>query len=418
LYRHSRSPRLLESSLFPAICYDPAVKGWYAALSALLLLAPGAWADDDLNGAAVSLARQTAIFAGRGEGVAVSYRNLSSLGSVELGQVRTAFEAALRDAGGRPVESSSVAEARISLSENASRYLLVEEVRKGDDRQVFIESWARGVAASTKPGAISLDRKQVWQQAEPILDIAFPPAGMLVLSPSKMSLYARVGDRWELRQSVLLASAKPWPRDLRGRIRPHGAAFEAFLPGLACSGNIEPTLSMECHASDSPWVLESGSRALLLANFAATRNYFDGRIVTQTGARKSVAPFYSAASLDSQGRTLWLMTQIDGHTLIADASFDPLGSIATWGSDIVGVDAHCGPASQILAPRASDASEPDAIQSYSIAGGAPTPVTAPTLFPGPVTALWPSGPSAALAVARDLASGDYVAYVVTISCGS
>lgn len=393
------------------------MKGWHAAFSALLLLATGAWADDDLNSAAATLARKTAAFAGRGEAIAFSYRNFSSLGPAELGQIRAAFETAFRDAGGRQSDSAAT-EARISLSENASQYLLVEEARKGDEHQVFIASWARATASLTKSGGISLDRKQVWQQADPILDIAFPASGMLVLSPSGVSLYARANDRWELRQSVPLAPAKPWPRDTRGRIRINGGTFQTFLPGMSCGGNTEPALSIECRAGDAPWVLESGSHALLLANFAASRNYFDGRIVMQTGARKTIAPFYSAASVESQGRVLWLMTQIDGRTAVADAAFDSLGSIASWGSDIVGVDARCGPATQVLATRASDAGETDAIQSYVVAGAAATPVTAPTLFPGPVTALWPSGAAAALAVARDLVSGEYVAYVVTITCGS
>jgi hypothetical protein len=395
-----------------------AVKGWYAALSALLLMASGARAADDLNGAAAILARKTAALAGRGEAVAVSYRNVSSLGSAELAQMRTAFEGALRDAGCRPVESAAVTEARVSISENASQYLLVDEARKGEDRQVWIESWTRAAVALAKPGGIALDRKQVWQQAEPILDLAFPAAGMLVLSPAGMSLYSRANGQWELRQSLQLTPAKPWPRDLRGRIHTNGAAFQTFLPGMTCSGNTEPALAMECRAGNAPWLLESGGRGLLLANFAVARNYFDGRIVTQTGVRKTVAPFYSAASVESQGRTLWLMAQLDGQTLIADASFEPLGSIGSWGSDMVGIDARCGAASQVLATRAGDAAEADAIQSYSIAGAAATTVTAPTLFPGPVTALWPSGAGAALAVARDLASGEYVAYVVTISCGS
>jgi len=395
-----------------------AVKWWYAAVSALLLLASGARAADDLNGAAAVLARKMAAFAGRGESIAVSYRNVSSLGSAELGQMRTAFEAGLRDAGCRPVDSIAVTEARVSISEDASQYLLVGEARKGEDRQVFFAFWTRAAASLAKPGAIALDRKQVWQQKEPILDIAFPPAGMLVLSAAGMSLYGRANDRWELRQSAPLTSTKPWPRDLRGRIHLNGAGFQAFLPGMTCNGNTEPTLSVECRAGDAPWLLESGARGLLLANFAAARNYFDGRIVTQTGVRKTIARFYSAASVELQGRTLWLMAQMDGQTLIADASFDPLGSIGSWGSDIVGIDARCGAASQVLATRAGDALEPDAIQSYAISGGAATPVTAPTLFPGPVTALWPSGPGAAVAVARDLASGEYVAYVVTLTCGS
>jgi len=35
-----------------------------------------------------------------------------------------------------------------------------------------------------------------------------------------------------------------------------------------------------------------------------------------------------------------------------------------------------------------------------------------------VTALWTAGPDSALAVARNLASGRYEAYVVTLACGS
>jgi len=395
-----------------------AVKGWYAVVSALLMLASGARAADDLNGAAAILARKMAAFAGRGETVGVSYRNVSSLGSTELGQMRTAFEAALREAGCRPVDFTALTEVRVFISENAAQYLLVGEARRGEDRQVWIESWTRAGVALAKPGGIALDRKQVWQQAGAILDIAFPPVGMLVLSPAGMSLYASTNGRWELRQSVPLTPAKPWPRDLRGRIHANGAAFQAFLPGMSCNGGTEPALSMECRAGDAPWLLESGGHGLLLANFAASRNYFDGRIVSQAGVRKTVAPFYSAASVELQGRAVWLMAQMDGQTLITDASFDPLGSVGSWGSDIVGIDARCGAASQVLATRKGDATEPDAIQSYAISGGAATPITAPTLFPGPVTALWPSGAGAALAVAHDLASGEYVAYVVTISCGS
>ena len=239
--------------------------------------------------------------------------------------MRAAFEAALREAGCRPVDSTAVTEVRVFISENAAQYLLVGEARKGEDRQVWIESWTRAGAAMVKTGGIALDRKQIWQQAGPILDIAFPPAGMLVLSPTGMSLYASADGRWELRQSVPLAPAKPWPRDLRGRIHSNGAAFQAFLPGITCNGRHRARISMECRAGDAPWLLESGGRGLLLANFAASRNDFDGRIVNQAGVRKTVAPFYSAASVELQGRTLWLMAQMDGQTLIADASFDPLG---------------------------------------------------------------------------------------------
>jgi hypothetical protein len=347
----------------------------------------------------------------------VSYRNISSLAPADWNAVRASFESVLRDSGCRTGDTGAI-EAKLTVSENPGQYLLVEEARKGDDRQVWIASWDRVPGAAVKPGGASLDLKPVWRQSEQILDLAFPPAGMIALSPGKVTLYVRKSEGWTARDSASISSPKPWPRDLRGRLRTTGAAFQVFLPGVACNGSTDPALSLDCHATDAPWVLESGARGLLLAAFAPSRNYFDGRVVTQSGARKTTAPFYSAAAAESQGRTVWVLAQTDGRAQILDGALEPLGGFTQWGSDIVGVDSRCGPASQVIATRPGDPGEPDALQSFVISGLAPAPVTAATLLPGPITALWPSGPGAALAVARDLASGDYIAYVATVSCAN
>jgi hypothetical protein len=186
---------------------------------------------------------------------------------------------------------------------------------------------------------------------------------------------------------------------------------------MVCGGAAEPSLSIDCRAGDEPWVLQSGSRATLLANFTATRNHFDGRVATQTGLRKTIAPFYSAASVEEQGRPLWLLAMVDGRTQIFDAWLDPVGAIASWGSDIAGTEASCGGGSQALATRPGDAGEPDAIQAFAIVNRAAAPLTAPVEFAGPVTALWPSSATSALAVARDPLTGRYAAYVITVVCG-
>jgi hypothetical protein len=175
---------------------------------------------------------------------------------------------------------------------------------------------------------------------------------------------------------------------------------------------------MECRPGDEPWVIESGSRAMLLGNFAATRNYFDGRVTTQTGLRKTLAPFFSAAEVEDQGRQFWLLAMVDGRTQIFDPSLDPAGTISSWGSDIAGTDARCGGGTQVLATRAGDGSEPEAIQGYALVNSAPVPLTAPVELPGPVTALWSSGGTSAVAIVRNLVSGKYTAYVVTVACGS
>jgi hypothetical protein len=394
-----------------------AVKPWHAVLSALLSFIPGATAADDVGGAARELARKTAAFAGKGAPVAVTWRNLSSLGSAAA-QARTAFESALQEAGLRVGDISPAIEAHVTVSENASQFLLVEEASKGEEHQVWIASWKRNETASTLPAGVALEKKLVWEQAEQILDVAFPPAGMLVLSPSNVTLYARNGTQWEAQRAVQMTPAKPWSADLRGRLHLRGAGFQALLPGMQCDGTTEPALSMECRAGDDPWVLESGSRALLLADFAAARNYFSGRVTTQAGQRRTVAPFFSAASVESQGRTLWLLAALDGKAQILDAALEPAGtSTAQWGSDIAGTDAHCGAGSQVLATRPGDRGQPDTIQAFTLVDRTPEPLTEAVDFPGPVLALWTSGGTAVTVVVRDLRTGRYSAYVVTVVCG-
>ncbi|HEV2446816.1 MAG TPA: hypothetical protein VGS58_12880, partial [Candidatus Sulfopaludibacter sp.] len=320
-------------------------------------------------------------------------------------------EAAMGEAGSRGNSAPQLA-VRITLSQNPTQYLLVEEAQSVDERQVWISGWKRAAPPRNAAPGISLESKLAWEQDEPILDVAFVGDAMLVLSPSKVTLHARGGD-----QSADLTPPRPWPRDLRGRLRVTAGTFQAFLPGMSCAGSTAGALRMECRPSDEAWVLESGSRYLLLASFAAGRNYFDGRVVTQTGARKTIAPFFSAAAVEEPGRTLWVLAMLDGRAQVFDAAFNPLGSLTPWGSDIAGADARCGSGtSPVIAARAGDGSEPDAVQAFTLSGGAAVPLTAPVTYNGPVTALWPSGASSVV-VARDLSTGKYGAYVVSVACG-
>lgn len=381
-----------------------AVKGCHAVLSALLfLILPAADAAEDLNGAARELARKTAAW-GKVEPSAVTWRNLSSLGSAEMAQARAAFETALQESRGAPAPAASI---RITLSQNPTQYLLVEEAQNGDDRQVWIAAWKRSGPSHRAPG-LSLQSKLLWEQDEQILDAAALGDAVLVLSPTKVTLRG---------QSAALP-AKSWPRDLRGHLRVTADTFQVFLPGLVCAGSAAPSLHMDCRNSDEPWVLESASRAILLAAFANSRNFFTGRVITQSGAHNTVAPFFSAAAVEEQGRTSWLLALVDGRTQIFDASLGPQNTFTSWGSDIAGLDAHCGGGSQIIATRPGDSSEPDAVQAFTLFNQTPSPLTAPLTFGGPVTALWPSGTNSVLAVVHDLSTGKYGAYALTIACGS
>ncbi len=369
------------------------VTGWHAALLALpLWFAPPAGAAEDLQSAAKELGRKTAFAAGR-EPVAVSWRNLSSLGSAALAQARGSFEAAMRDSGARSGEGAAV-EAQVTLSENAASYLLVEEFRKGDDRQVWIASWRRGGGPASGPAAV-IEKRLLWEQEEPILDVAVLREGLLVLTPTALL-------RTAPRQNAPIVSHGPLPRDIRGRLRINGGAVQAHLPGISCSGSTEP-LTLSCKASDEPWTLESG-RALLLASFAANRNFFDGRVVTQAGLRKTVGAFYSAAAVDGA----WILAMLDGRAAFFDGAMDPAGTAGQWGSDVAVSEARCGGSPVVLASRAGDGS--DAVQAYAIVNRSAVSIGAPVEFGGAVTALWASG----IAVTRN--GPVYQAYAVTVSC--
>jgi hypothetical protein len=389
-----------------------AVKRCPAALAALLLWGPGnIWAADDLNGAARELARKTAALAGRGESVSPTWRNLSGIGSAELAQARTSFESALRDAGIRTVDAAPTVEIQLTISENQSQYLMVGEARKGDDRQVWIASWRRA-AAAIAPG-VNLEKKLLWEQSDPILDIVPNGNELLVLSPNGVLVRGERGS-----QTAAITPIRPWPRDLRGHLRIIPAGFKVNLPGMSCNGTFEPSLAVDCRSIDEPWTLDAGTRGVLLPAFAPTRNYFDGRVVTPSGARKTIAPFYSAAAVEDQGRPYWVLALVDGRTQLVDAALDPVGALGPWGSDLAGTEARCAGGTQVFSTKSGDARDLDAVRAWSLVNHAAVALTPPLELPGPVTALWSLGGASVVAVVRDLSTARYSAYLITVVCGA
>src|SRR5262245_10781866 len=179
-----------------------AVKWWYAACCAFLLPPPAA-AADTLADAARELASRTAAWAGRGEPVAVTWRNQSSLSAAELGQARAAFEVMVRHAEG------AASEARITLSDNQTQYLLVEEARRGDEMQTWIASWKRAGAHPASVSPVTLQKRLLWKQDEPILDVAIAPDVLMVLAPGRLT-WVREGQPVS---AALGRSRVNWPRD-------------------------------------------------------------------------------------------------------------------------------------------------------------------------------------------------------------
>jgi len=361
-----------------------------------------------MGGAARDLARSVAATAAR-DPVILSVRNLSTLGPGEAAAIRREFESELRARGVRLVEAAPAAEIRLTVSENLTHFLLVAEFRRGDERQVLLDSWPRtalpangGAGAGGTLAQVTLEKKLLWEQEQPILDAVRLDDGVLILDAARVLLV-----RGQERQSVPIPPLHPWPRDMRGRLLASGTVFTAWLPGVVCSGATEPRLSAECHESQEPWPLAPGA----IAVFSTARNFFEGHVAIGSWGAHDVPPFYSAAPAGD----VWVFAGEGGRARIYTRSWEPGGAIDHWGNDLAGVQTPCGP--RILATRPAGITEPDAIQPFELVEGMANAAGPAQEFPGPITALWSTG-SLATAVSHDLQTGRYAAYSLAPACGS
>ncbi len=306
---------------------------------------------------------------------------------------------------------------------------------------------------------------------------AAAPARILVLGLESVFLYEDVDvpeaggkseKQWRFKQSAPITRTRSWPRDARGRIIIRTASlFDLYLPGTKCAGGLDPALSLECHESDDPWPLfavmkddnNPGTSVGPAAYFTADRNYFDGRVRLDDGHEVTLAPFLAimsvptnAASRAGMPVTLarvpagvttnnagakpgatdasagtkvatadpagWILAGLDGRAILLNRNAQPVANTGGWGSQMVGLQSGCSSGWQVLTTQAGDLSEADAVQAVEIVERKPVPVSPPVEFSGPITELWPlANGSEAIAIARNLQTGAYEAFRLSVICG-
>src|SRR5262249_31653982 len=151
----------------------------------------------------------------------------------------------------------------------------------------------------------------------------------------KVSLYRLQGGKWQQEQALSVTHARPWPRDLRGRLVPvRDHLLDVYLPGVYCRTSAVMPLNLTCRESDDPWPLVAAGGgttfpsfgaaasgvpstvAPMGAFFAATRNFFTGALTPGIGKFTTVPKFYSAAYLPRDKYVLWLFPSVDGQVHI------------------------------------------------------------------------------------------------------
>jgi len=369
------------------------------------------------------LAQKIAAVTGPGA-VAVDFSNRSSLNKNDFDEIRRGLLTELAALGVRFVKpEQAAATVQISLSENLESYVWIAEIWQGaGESSAVMVSLPRPESASiTREGtALTLRKTLLWSQRDRILDAALiegSPSHLLVLDPNQAALYKLQDGRWQIEQFLAIAHARPWPRDMRGRLvlrKDH--LFDTYLPGVFCQSSPTAPLGLHCRESDDPWPL--GTDPLnLSAFFTPARNFFPGVLVPGVGKQTTAPAFYSAAPLPRDKYVLWLFAAVDGQLHLLDGIRDQVLAKSGWGSDVATIKTTCGSGWQVLATRAGDSSS-DVVRAFEMADREPTPASQPVEFNGAITALWTdAGGSAAIAVSRNSETGAYEAYRLTIACG-
>ena len=398
----------------------------------------------DWSSSEQQLAKKVVAVTGPGA-VALTFENRSSLGRRDTEIIQNGLRAAMEGLGLRFVKAEQAAAIiNVSLSENASSYVWVAEIRQGaGEPSVVMVATARpeGSVASHDSVPLSLRRIPLFAQDSAILDIAVleegaTPTHIAVLDADNVTLYRLQSGKWEQEQAMGITHNRPWPRDMRGRlISAKDHLFDVYLPGVLCRTSGNSPLALSCRDSDDPWPLVSGTLnggtlsvfpSAGLANgastvvpqtkafFAPTRNFFTGVLTPALGKLSTVPKFYAAALLPREKYMLWLFSATDGQIHMIDGVSDQAAKLG-WGSDITSIKTACGAGWQVLASSAGQGE--DSVRAYEFPDRDPVGVSAAIDFPGPVTALWTEARGdTAIAVAKDRLTGNYEAFRLAVAC--
>ncbi|MGA8270795.1 MAG: hypothetical protein WB919_04495 [Candidatus Sulfotelmatobacter sp.] len=391
----------------------------------------------DWNEPAQTLARKIVAVTGPGA-VAITVENRSSLAKKDSDTITSALRLELEALGARPVKpEQAAASVTVALSENPQFYVWVAQIQQGAESTVVMVSVPReaeaGFAHESMP--MSLRKIPLWTQEDRILDVAIleedsAPKAIAVLDGEKVAIDRLKNGKWQREQSLGIAHARPWPKDLRGRVlaaKDH--LLDVYLPGVFCRTTGSP-LALNCRESDDPWPLIATAASFPSSGFAsavqplgafysASRNFFTGALAPGIGKLTTVGKFYSAAPLPRPNYALWLFAGTDGQVHLVDGVTDRVANLG-WGSDIASVKAACGSGWQVLATGALEnksGNDDDSVKLYEIPDRDPVPVSAALDFSGKVTALWTEGKGdSAIAVVRNKETGEYEAFRVAVGC--
>lgn len=293
----------------------------------------------------------------------------------------------------------------IACSQNLRERVCTADIRRGDAHEVLMATRLHDAAPPSNAVSIPvvLELQPVLAQDQPILDVALVGPRLLVLDPGSLTIYEKSTDGWRRSGSRPIAAERPWPRDVRGKLRVDGGRFESFLPGIGCRGTLEP-FDVMCAGDERPWPI-----AIENDGIPPGRNAF-----AMPGGRT----YFTVAPLGPDAGARWLVAADDGRLVFLDGDRRPLAAMTGFGSEVAAIVTSCASGSHVLTSPAAREPNQDTLQLFRVTRREVVDATPPVVLAGRLTTLWTNANGdGAIAVSRHPTTRRYEAFHIGVSCG-
>lgn len=378
------------------------------ALGFALLLAPISSRADSLEDAARALARKAASIL-HGASVTCEVRNLSSLRGREFSDLSAAFQEELQQRGAKVLPADAAGSVVLTVTENVSSYLGIVQIRRKENSETVMEPLGpiEGAPITEHLYSLVLHKEFLFVQDSPIVDVVLDRdgKGAFALGLQGIAYYKRQGELWVPTGTDRLPVRRLSVREPRGFLYFGIDAGAAYLPGEMCRYSAVDGKGWSCEKYTEQMPVRSVSPHAV--------------------AGKKTGPWTSAAQFGTEEATGIVVTGQDGLARLYEDGPDAVAVFPSWGSEIASIHSGCGSGWQLLVTGKGDWTRADTIQAVEIQERQAQSVSPPIEFTGAVialhspemrTAVEASANANAIAVVRNLQTGRYEVYRLSITC--
>jgi hypothetical protein len=345
----------------------------------------------------------------RGASVTCFARNLSSLSGEEFSILSATFREELQRRGVRILTGDAAMSVVLTVTENPTVYMGIVQIRSKENTETVMESLGpvEGAPAAELAYSLVLHRDFLFSQDSPILDVVLEKDGKHAdaLGPQGITFYELQGEHWKMTGVEHLPAHRSSSRELRGFLFFDVDTEAVYFPAELCRLSIFDGKGWSCEKYMEPMPVRSVSE--------------------DATAGKKLGSWFSAAQFGPEQATRIIVTGQEGSARLYEEGPDPVALFPGWGSEIASVHTGCGGGWQLLVTGQRDWTQADTIQAVEIRERRAQPVTSPVEVAGAVIALHTpatrsadeaSASASAVAVVRNLRTGRYEVYRLSITC--